>query len=197
MEANSSKHMALSTGNCVVSSGPVHAIVQGSVAQAETFELCHARGRCLPGMSRYSHRVCMQKYLVRGMRDLRGYWVDLSAKQQSGARAVPILEFSLQLPVESACTTAWLSSGSRHWGSGQLSRHQSCVIHHDDGSTSQAAVSQHSFLCSTMLFFGSSAYSFAVRRSISRLGISGLFLCCHNNHRSHTSEGFSEFVFFN
>ena len=71
--------------------------------------------------------------------------------------------------------------GSGNWGSGQVSRRQSCVIHHYD-STSQAAVSQHSFLCSTILFFGSSAYSLAVLLSIARLGSSGLFLCCHNTH---------------
>ena len=62
------KHMALSISNGAVSTGPIHAklVVCGSLVQAEAFELCCARGRCLTGMLRYSHRVGMQKDLVRG-----------------------------------------------------------------------------------------------------------------------------------
>ncbi len=70
--ANFLKHLALSIGSCAVSAGPIHAklVVRGSSTQAAAFELCCARGWCLPGMLRYSHRLCMQKDEVRG----RGSW---------------------------------------------------------------------------------------------------------------------------
>ena len=56
------------TGYCAVSTDSIHAnlVVRGSLAQDEEIELFFATGRCLLGMLRYSHRVCMQKDLVRG-----------------------------------------------------------------------------------------------------------------------------------
>ena len=68
--ANFSKHLAISTGNCAVSTDPIYAklVMRGSPAQAAAFELCCARDLCLPGMLRYSHRLYMQKDLVRGRR---------------------------------------------------------------------------------------------------------------------------------
>ena len=58
-----SMHLAPSTSNCAVSTGPIHAtlVVQGSLTQTETTVLCYARDRCFAGMLRHCHRVCMQK----------------------------------------------------------------------------------------------------------------------------------------
>ena len=62
-------HLAPSTGNCAVSSGPIYVklVVARSLGQAETIELSDdwgpVWGQCFRGMLRNYYRACMQKYL--------------------------------------------------------------------------------------------------------------------------------------
>ena len=74
-----SKRLASSTGNYALSTGPIHAnlaVVQGSLAEAETFESCYAG----------DYRACwwtfVRKRIVRRRLAQLGQWANVRTYQQ-------------------------------------------------------------------------------------------------------------------